>query len=99
MQPYQLPGQFACSPTSYRLLSLLKAQSDWADSVIQGALKRTTDHLESEQQALAAMQAELAASQQQQDATHRSLQAERSACEEQVRKVRQKRQLSSCHLA
>ena len=34
------------------------------------------------------MHAELAASQQQQDATHRSLQAEHSAAKEQVRKVR-----------
>jgi len=33
------------------------------------------------------MQAELAASQQQQEATHQSLQAQRSAAEEQVRKV------------
>jgi len=45
------------------------------------------------------MQAELAASQQQQDATHRSLQAERSATEEQVRKVKKKRQLLSCHFS
>jgi len=79
-------GQLACSATSFSL----KTQSDWAGSIVQSALKRTKDQLESEQQALAAMQAELVASQQQQDATHRSLQAERSATEEQVRKVRGK---------